>query len=66
MLKPKIRIKLAELEIKQSDVYKNLGVTPQQFSNWVKGDSSPRLEMAFRLALILGCKVDDLWKLEED
>lgn len=66
MLKPKIRIRLAELEKKQSDIYRQLGVTPQQFSNWVKGNSAPYLEMAFKLAILLDCKVDDLWEYKED
>ena len=66
MLKPKIRIRLAELEKKQSDIYRELKVSPQQFSNWVKGDSNPYLEKAFKLARLLDCKVDDLWEYEED
>ncbi|WP_121605294.1 helix-turn-helix transcriptional regulator [Virgibacillus sp. Bac332] len=65
MLKPRIRIRLAELDKKQSDIYKDLGVSPQQFSNWVKGDSSPYLETAFKLARMLDCKVDDLWEYKE-
>lgn len=65
MLKPKIRIRLAEIEKKQSEIYKKLEVTPQQFSNWVQGSSIPRLEMAFRLAEELNCKVDDLWEYKK-
>lgn len=66
MLKPKIRVRLAEIEKKQSEIYVKLGVTPQQFSNWVQGSSTPRLEMAFKLAKELNCNVDDLWYYEED
>ena len=65
MLKSKIKIRLAELDKKQSDIYEKLKVTPQQFSNWVQGKSAPRLEMAFKLAKELGCKVDDLWEYKE-
>ncbi|MEH7355680.1 helix-turn-helix transcriptional regulator [Neobacillus drentensis] len=66
MLKPKIRVKLAELELKQSDIYKEFEVTQKQFSNWVTGTSAPRLELAFKLAKRLGCKVDDLWEYKEE
>ncbi|WP_407268987.1 helix-turn-helix transcriptional regulator [Radiobacillus sp. PE A8.2] len=66
VLKPKIRVRLAELEKKQSDIYTKLEVSPQQFSNWVKGHSAPYLETAFKLAKILDCKVDDLWEYKEE
>lgn len=65
MLKPKIRVKLAELELKQSEIYKEFEVSQKQFSNWVIGESFPRLETAFRLAKKLNCKVDDLWEYQE-
>lgn len=66
MLKPKIRVRLAEMELKQSDLYKEFGVSQKQFSNWVTGQSAPRLEIAFKLAARLGCKVDELWEYKED
>lgn len=65
MLKPKIRVRLAELELKQSDIYEKFDVTQKQFSNWVTGSSAPRLEIAFKLAKYLNCKVDDLWEYKE-
>lgn len=65
LLSPKIRIRLAVLNKKQSELCKMLEVTPQQFSNWVNGTSSPRLEVAFKLAKYLDCKVDDLWEYKE-
>lgn len=66
MLKSKIRVRLAELELRQSDILDEFGVTQKQFSNWVTGKSAPRLELAFRLAKRLNCKVDDLWELKEE
>ena len=65
VLKPKIRVRLAELDLKQTDIFEVFGVTQKQFSNWVTGKSFPRLEEAFRLAEYLGCKVDDLWEYIE-
>lgn len=66
LLNPKIRIRLAELNKKQSELCKFLDVTPQQVSNWVNGDSAPRLNMAFKLAKYLDCKVDDLWEYKDE
>jgi DNA-binding XRE family transcriptional regulator len=66
MLKPKIRLKLAELEKKHKDIYSDLKVSPQIFSNWVNGESYPRLPMAFKLARKLNCLVDDLWEYVDE
>jgi DNA-binding XRE family transcriptional regulator len=66
LLKSKIRVRLAELELKQSELFKEFNISQKQFSNWVIGESSPRLEVAFKLAKRLGCKVDDLWEYKEE
>lgn len=66
LLKPKIKVRLAELELKQTDLYMEFDVTQKQFSNWVTGTSAPRLEIAFKLAKRLNCNVDDLWEYKED
>ncbi|MGX2959507.1 helix-turn-helix transcriptional regulator [Peribacillus sp. JNUCC 23] len=41
-----------------------LEVTPQQMSNWVNNRNYPPLEKAFKLAKLLGVKVDDLYDEE--
>lgn len=61
MLKPRIKVRLAELNIKQKEVYEMLGVTKQTFSGWCTGRIDPTLEMAFKIAKLLDCKVDDLF-----
>lgn len=61
MLKSKMKVRLAELEIRQQDLSEKLGVTKQTMNAWVNGRSMPTLEMAFRIAYILDCKVDDLF-----
>jgi DNA-binding XRE family transcriptional regulator len=61
MLKPKIKVRLAELDIKQQDLSEKLGVTKQTMNAWVKGRSNPTLETAFKIATVLECKVDDLY-----
>jgi DNA-binding XRE family transcriptional regulator len=63
MIKSKIKVRLAELEIKQQDLSEKLGVTKQTMSSWVNGRSIPTLETAFKIAKLLDCKVDDLFKL---
>lgn len=66
MLKSRIRIRLAELEIKQQDLAETLGVTKQTMSAWVNGRALPTLEMSFKIAKVLDCKVDDLFTYFED
>ncbi|MBE2919383.1 helix-turn-helix transcriptional regulator [Anoxybacillus flavithermus] len=66
MLKPKIKVRLAELNMKQQELSKKLGVTKQTLNSWVNGRSVPTLETSFRIAKYLNCKVDDLFVYEED
>jgi DNA-binding XRE family transcriptional regulator len=42
-------------------VAKELGITPNQLSNWLAGKSFPPIDKAYKLADLLGCKVDDLY-----
>lgn len=65
-LKPRIKLRLAELDIKQQkEVAEKLKVSIQSFSSWVTGRGNPTLEGAFKLAKVLDCKVDDLWDYED-
>ncbi|MED3562273.1 helix-turn-helix transcriptional regulator [Bacillus xiapuensis] len=66
MLKSKIKIRLAELDIRQQDLSEKLGVTKQTMSLWVNGKSMPTLETAFKIAHLLDCKVDDLYVYKEN
>ncbi|WP_165571674.1 helix-turn-helix transcriptional regulator [Cytobacillus praedii] len=66
MLKSKIKIRLAELDMKQQDLAEELGVTKQSLNAWVNGRSIPTLEMAFKIAVKLDCTVDDLFTYTED
>jgi DNA-binding XRE family transcriptional regulator len=66
MLKSKLKVKLAEREIKQQELSEILGVTKQTMSLWVTGKSTPTLETAFKIANLLDCKVDDLFTYNED
>lgn len=66
MLKSRIKVRLAELGMKQKELYEHIGVTKQTMSLWVTGSAKPTLEMAFKLAKTLECKVDDLYYYEEE
>ncbi|GAE27118.1 hypothetical protein JCM9140_3234 [Halalkalibacter wakoensis JCM 9140] len=66
MLKPRIKVKLAELELQQVDIAEEFSVSKMTFSNWATGKSRPSLEQAFKLAKRLDCLVDDLWDYKED
>lgn len=61
LLKPKIKVRLAELDVKHKDLAEQLSVTKQTLSLWANGKSNPTLETAFRIANILDCKIDDLF-----
>lgn len=65
MLKSKIRIRLAELNKPQTELAKELNVAKQTISGWATGRVKPPLVIAFKLAKLLDCKVDDLWELKE-
>lgn len=64
MLKSKMKVRLAELNLKHQDVANELGVTKQTLSLWVNSRSFPPLETAFKIAKLLDCKVDDLFTYE--
>lgn len=61
MLKSRIRIRLAEVDMKHQELAETLGVTKQTMSAWVNGRNFPTLEMSFKIAKLLDCKVDDLF-----
>ncbi|MCA1025692.1 helix-turn-helix domain-containing protein [Cytobacillus kochii] len=67
MLKPRIKVKLAELNKKQKELCEELDVTKQTLNSWVNGRSMPTLESAFKIAYILDCTVDELFEyIDED
>ncbi|UOQ43343.1 helix-turn-helix domain-containing protein [Halobacillus salinarum] len=49
--------------ISQTELGKELNVSPQQMNNWVNGRTKPRIETLFYIASLLECKVDELYKL---
>jgi putative transcriptional regulator len=51
---------------KREYIMKKLDVSANTLSNWSTGKTMPSLDMAFKLASILGVKVDDLYEREVD
>lgn len=47
---------------KKKYVAAEIGITPTQLSNWISGRSLPTIDKAFKLADLLGVKVDDLFE----
>lgn len=66
MLKPRIKVKLAEVNMKQQTLANKLGVTKQTLSLWVNGKSFPTIQTLFKIAYILNCTVDELYTYEPD
>ncbi|MFB4471845.1 helix-turn-helix transcriptional regulator [Oceanobacillus caeni] len=50
---------------KKKWIAKELGVSNEVLSRWVNNKSKPSVENLFKLAALLGCKVDDLYTLED-
>lgn len=51
-------------KITQEQIAEWLGIKPQSVSYWVTGKSLPKGETLFKLAVLLDCKVDDLYRIE--
>lgn len=49
---------------KKKYIASELHISPTQLSNWLSGRSYPPIDKAFKLAKLLSCKVDDLYKEE--
>lgn len=65
-MKSKIGYWIEEKGYRKKYIAKKLEVTPNQISNWINGRSHPTIEKAFKLANLLGVKVDDLYEREVD
>jgi DNA-binding XRE family transcriptional regulator len=61
MLKSRIKVRLAELDMTQQELSEKLGVNKQTINSWVNSRANPTLETAFKIADILDCTVDCLF-----
>lgn len=60
-MKPRIKEIIADRGYKHIYVANKVGVSSQQMSNWISGNSYPRIEKLFALAKVLDCKIEDLY-----
>lgn len=65
MLKSKIGILLRTSKYRREYIQKELGISANTLSNWATGKTYPTVDKAFRLAKLLGVKVDDLYEEEK-
>ncbi|MCI1615409.1 helix-turn-helix transcriptional regulator [Heyndrickxia oleronia] len=66
MLKSNIGTLLKNSKYNREYVQKYLGVSANTLSNWSTNRSIPSLEKAFKLAMLLDVKVDDLYMWIDD
>ncbi|WP_416149442.1 helix-turn-helix transcriptional regulator [Salipaludibacillus sp. HK11] len=62
-MKSRIGECIDERGLKNKFIAKQLGVSQEQVSKWRNGKAYPRVDKLFKLALLLGVKVDDLYEV---
>lgn len=65
-MKNYIRDNRSERGMTQDDLAEALGVSRQTIISLEKGRYNPSLELAFKLADLFGCRIEDLFDPEED
>ncbi|EMR05362.1 anaerobic benzoate catabolism transcriptional regulator [Bhargavaea cecembensis DSE10] len=65
-MKNYIRDNRSERGMTQDDLAEALGVSRQTIISLEKGRYNPSLELAFKLAAVFGCRIEDLFDPEED
>lgn len=62
----RLRVARAERDLSQGELARNVGVSRQTISSIETGQYCPSTLLAFRLAGVLGVRVDELFWLEGD
>ena len=62
----RLRVARAERDLSQSELARSAGVSRQTISSIETGQYCPSTLLAFRLARVLGVRVDELFSLEGD
>jgi len=63
-MKSRIKEWIVRSDLTNEEVSKILGVSRETVSKWCNTKAYPSLMMAFKLAELFGCRVDDLYKKE--
>ncbi|WP_078428748.1 helix-turn-helix transcriptional regulator [Alkalihalobacterium alkalinitrilicum] len=61
MVKCRLRVILAERNIKHGEVYKKAGISSATFSLLVNEKSLPTLPVALKIARVLDLHIEDIW-----
>jgi putative transcriptional regulator len=64
-LKCRLRVILAEKEIKHGDIAEKVGISQGTMSALVNNRQLPTLPVAFNIAEVLGLKIEDVWIKEQ-
>ena len=56
----KLKKKLEEMNVKQVDIARLIGVSEVMVSKYVNGKAAPTLPSARKIAEYLGCTIDDI------
>lgn len=51
-----------KMKLSQEKLAERLGITQGAVSQWEKGESKPRTELLPKIAKILNCSIDELFK----
>jgi DNA-binding XRE family transcriptional regulator len=65
-LKSNIGRLIEEKGLRNDYICKHVDVKTKQLWNWKVGESYPTIPKAFKLAKLLGVRVDDLYEIVED
>ena len=65
-MKNKLRMILAERKIKTGEFAKLVGITHATLTLIIKEESTPTLQVAFKIAQNLGLTIEDIWYFDED
>jgi len=65
-MKNNINVWVAKSGMNKKEVAEKMGVSQTVLSRWINGKSDPSLRNALKLAELLNCSVDDLYKKASD
>lgn len=62
-MKNRLGLVLLATGITQNELSRKLYVKPQTVNHYVHGERMPTVEMALKIAKVLGVKVEDIWEV---
>lgn len=65
MIKMTLSDLIKDSGLKKGHIAKQVGVSDDTLTNWIKGKTFPRLDQAVRLADVLGCEIKELYQKDD-